>query len=1041
MSATEKETYLKEYRSEDDLEKRTKRRTGRKPDEEKGFQLKFSVIALIVMMLLTSFANYIPRLKEPDEESEYIIPADDAVRQLDKELRQEAYYAAIEVLKNPATSQLRMSQQSARIKSKLDFLLQTEFADKYNDFKGWKLEVVNLESNLSTKPVHIIGGTVQPGYYDLNIKYDVTPENANSGSPGQKRIMSFTLTLMDPYPFMEHAVDQIRFDSGVQVGRIQKMVGYMLTTLVRHRLKQEYGFEAYESQFNILNEGDIELAVNLALLFEELTVLKNYDTGAAVAIDKYYKSARIPEEHSEEPNWSPSNPTGHRYWRTAEVENFDKLYSHVIQSGIERSIAELLESALQNGGHIDPADFYALYLILDREFTEVTIDPADNRALLDELHLWDPRVPSDNTDVLNMKTLLNITQPYIWDISTGTTPLLQKINELITVDHSPDYLVVGQNLNVAGLEKPMGWYTDIYLTGTRTWGIVPPFPPPPHHDYRIQWDLDIQGEYTLSLGSLWNKKNAEVEYDIDKPPSQYLHDSWLNTTIKLDFPVSVYGWLAALPQNNMQSYFSNQNPLIWDAPNDTYIQLPAAQVKEYFSDRLWKDIKPLANIVMDRLDFDSEFFRDSLASGIGIFNRGIDMSREDDLSNSLLTRQIEGYSSAFWDNLELFTEYYLRNYNEKSRFWNYSESRLWFHEGGFNISISYSEDFQDLSFRLQHNSGVLELKFSDIGSSGPSRSVDIENNIIISGQSLGMPLLDYTYSLTFNGSRTDSGFKGFVGVGRLKGFEINNDINNSVYRDNRIMYYLPVPDLIVSYPLPVYESGGVQQDFNIRLGLYEVEGSENELSAFALDLAQELAAAVEDIPISDDVLLGDAISTAQLRGYIYKITQFLGQEIYNLHFDRFNSNYKQLLFAVNTSFLDASGKVQYRELGFYFDTVGIEPFIDLYSESFYEALLNLQTLPDSAFEIINHFGDINSIIYLIEGDEQINVINIVNSPQLFNPESWAEAGIGMTPEIRFSIIDHLPAFKQINTIENVEILSTTEIPDVKKEFLLKSYFV
>ena len=171
MSSSEKVPYPKEYRG-DDPPSRKRERINENQVRQEGFQFKLTALAIAILLLLTPLASYIPELKE-EEEDVSPVPIENMIWLLESELQQEAYYAAVEVLTNPVSSELTINLQEDRIRSKLIFLVETDLKTTFGDEHGLTIDVNDMNVYLSIVPVLTGSNQVVPGYYELQVDYRI----------------------------------------------------------------------------------------------------------------------------------------------------------------------------------------------------------------------------------------------------------------------------------------------------------------------------------------------------------------------------------------------------------------------------------------------------------------------------------------------------------------------------------------------------------------------------------------------------------------------------------------------------------------------------------------------------------------------------------------------------------------------------------------------------------------------------------------------------------------------------------------------------
>lgn len=919
---------------ESKVKTRRRKTETRKPRSRGGpgeFNLKLTVIAVIIMIIIIPFINYINALKQEVPEPITVINIEKHIWRLNSDLKIETYYAGVDFLTSETTYGLDIQELEQRIESRMNFIIHTLIEPAYSNTDGFRMEVEDFLIELRTVPVYTTNydyfrsgidpglgpelphdtsySIASPGNYRIEASYTMVVTDIDNNADRSEIEFGFSVEINDIYPFLENSRSLFQFDYTTAGGRLQRTVTYMLTTLVRHRMRLDYGHGPYESPLNVLNQGDVELAVNMALVFEELSVLNMYDNDAVSAIDRFYKSARDPKIHVDEPNWSPQNPTGNRYWSSAELENYDTLHNHVVQSGIDRSFLLQIQSLYDSGKAFDPADVFALYMIFDRELSGFSINPVDDTSLLDELALWDPRTPADRTDVNNIKLKLNVTDPFVFRFQENPFDGWTEQQAVLKVDHEPDYLVSGRDFSVSGLNNPKGWYTDIIPTNTRTWGVPPSVAPPTQHDFRVQWDLKITGDFVLNLGALWNRDFAGMNGHAEKieAPSSFPHDVWNNGTINIDFPVTIFGWLAVLPLNNAIS-FKNLNPQIFDFNNDTWIQTPGAQAKEYFSARLWSGLKPFAAAAMGKLNNNIEFTRRNAGTGRGTLANSIYLSLNEEFYRDELKTVLDNTATFFWPDLELFTETYLMNYSVTDQYRTDRDGELWLNEDGLNITIEYSDDYQDVSFIFKHHSGSFTLDFFGVTNSGEPESLVVEGDVIIQSLDRFDEMVRYTYSIPVKGqnSAQNNFLKGMIGSEQQ--FEITYETasNNLGFSD---IYGFGSPDEMIEIELPVFDTSGVEYDLTVIFGFYTGSGSNSDPETGRDTFVNELAG---KLPPETEFTDGETNGFARARtgGRIHSIIQTALE-------NEFIRSADDLMIGFNMKIDDGKGDHSINELGFH----------------------------------------------------------------------------------------------------------------------------
>ena len=397
--------------------------------------------------------------------------------------------------------------------------------------------------------------------------------------------ISFTTEIVDTNRAVL-ALMSIVEDEMDEGGSLARDVEYMLNTLARVRAVNRLGWQNRQSHFNVLNEGDVELALNIALALR-LSSLTGQVPGSLISsIEAYY--TRTP----------PSlmmNPTGFRYWSESERTNYE-LYSQMAgpASG-RRSASGLFDVALQRG-HVDPADLLARYLYLDRLFitsdanTPATprFDMFDTKGALEESMLVNARHYQDLRDASSMRTVVSLPKDEGLNVlsidANGTLPFEPDI------DLNTDYLVSARDFRIEGIDSVRAWYTEVDLDRTpeslvnttfnfpltraedpetRCGGIVPP-EKPPAHDYRMEWNLRIEGSVPL---------RGSAKGYLGSVPT----DEGIEHLVNFSFPVRVTSWFDTPPSNDNIPWF-----MIYKTVNlstefaSGYIIPPEANATEFF---------------------------------------------------------------------------------------------------------------------------------------------------------------------------------------------------------------------------------------------------------------------------------------------------------------------------------------------------------------------------------------------------------------------------------------------------------------------------
>ncbi len=537
----------------------------------------------------------------------------------------------------------------------------------------------------------------------------------------EERKIYFEENLPIPHLFIEFKLQQFQDQMNTGFSDVSRMMNYMLTTLARMRVLNEGVFGNDKTHKNILNEGDVELCLNLALLLEEALLFRGYDREVANSIDLYYYDA------IEAPQGT--NPTGKRKWGSAEIINYNEYVSRrfLVNAQESRLLINLIDTYVSSG-YIDPADLLALYLALDLETMPAIINsPKDTVAILQERYdtqyLMDPRTPGDAGDTSNLKFILSLYSEHDKGFNFTVPQAIPSGGQQVEllVDQQPKYLIQDADFKITGLDEPRGWYTSAGLReGTRTASVVPERPK--DHDYRLDWEINIKGKFNLNL-----KSKTEIN-------SPWTNNFWQKKTINFNLPVNIYVWFNLDPKIGSLD-FDDYNA--GQTIGDKWVITSESHLVEYFESILWKHLKPIFS-----LGFDGGY---SILTYI-LANRGLAYFYENEKSyldkimtpgNSLnsnwicdiLQFQVRGLNQiinqdldSLWIKFNVFmADYfldYLDQYDEEYDFFNFSTkpqfpfpplvSRI--SVLGYDISLLYNIQTNVLHITINLPSGYITLQ-------------------------------------------------------------------------------------------------------------------------------------------------------------------------------------------------------------------------------------------------------------------------------------------------------------------------------------------
>ncbi|WP_455392148.1 hypothetical protein [[Eubacterium] cellulosolvens] len=576
-------------------------------------------------------------------------------------------------------------------------------------------------------------------------------DNAN-GKQGetQNRIILIDEVLRIPHLFIEYKLQQFQTQTTSEFSDLSRMMNYMLTTLARLRVYTIKQFGSEYSYKNIVNEGDVELCLNLALILEQALLFRAYDKESLDAIDNYFYQLNSAKFNT--------NPTGKRQWGNAEFQNYQEYISRRLSvTGNGNRLISTLIMKYAAGGYIDPADLVALYLVLDKSSIPAVIDsPKDSTAILQERYdtnyLMDPRTLADNSDTTNLKFILNFPDDTDegFNFTGGLYDEQQYQTIEFSVDQQPNYQVLGADFKATGLDDPRAWYTSATLresirmgSGTRTQSVVPE--PPNDHDYRLEWDINVQGKLTLMVKT----RGMEITPWLDNTCQQKIID--------IDIPVNIYVWSYSNPILGALDFLNlNTGATVaggWAITSESHLL-------EYFESNFWKYIKPFAELGFDQAYtilplamahqgaeyFDPQkinYLNQLLPSGNSITSNWLsDILLFQTQSIKQLLRE---NLNTLWNRLEIFmADYfldYLGQYDEEYDFFNFtSEPQFpypplmpWLSVLGYEVFFHYSKQTNVLTIKFEHKVGAFEVIIDGYDSSPEQLTITLRSHLDIAG--------------------------------------------------------------------------------------------------------------------------------------------------------------------------------------------------------------------------------------------------------------------------------------------------------------------
>ncbi|MBN1539245.1 MAG: hypothetical protein JW939_03805 [Candidatus Thermoplasmatota archaeon] len=468
-----------------------------------------------------------------------------------------------------------------------------------------------------------------------------------SGTSSFEETITFSTEVVDPERGLLKLIELLEADMNGYGSGMARDMEYMLTTLARYRSTTGFGDQSYQSDLNVLNEGDVELAFNIALALRMTRWTGQVPQGLVDSIDAFFK-----DQHPD----AKMNPTGFRFWGEAEINNFNSFYLRNTGTGTRRPIGEIIESAVE-AGHADSADILGRYLAMDRHY-RVDMNALDMTSALEEKQLIDPRELSDIMDPASLvhhpsypstEGILVIPRDDYLSSRETEAPALRPMLQPVK-----DYMVTGRDFTSSGFERVEAWFTnadnsktisDLEKTASRgqltRCGSIPPPPKPADHDFRLEWNFELSGMFDVEASYEGYGGNAPVDSDS------------IVRTVRFSFPLRVHTWFPGRPVNDMAYDFININTgkLYWDDMVTGWMITREANATEFYEDQVHPRLKEGLSI-MTRLLRTMEWYQQVPVSDDAYVRRiahSLSMSSEQQLTNWAETGIYKHAIDTFWD--------------------------------------------------------------------------------------------------------------------------------------------------------------------------------------------------------------------------------------------------------------------------------------------------------------------------------------------------------------------------------------------------------
>jgi hypothetical protein len=385
---------------------------------------------------------------------------------------------------------------------------------------------------------------------------------------------------------------------------------------------------------------------------------------------------------------------------------------------------------------------------MDKGTTPITISsPNDHLGILDSRfgtnYLLDPRVQTDDTDTTGIKTLLTLPtkNPESFNFtgdSYGSVDHRKYHNIQLSVDQNPDYLVMDSHFRVSGLNTPRGWYsTSQKRAGTRTQSVIPIRPK--DHDYRLEWDLTITGNFELGLSQRSILTNYNVMYINQKK------------SIDFKFPLNIYVWFDSDPVIESIDFLDFN---VGTAINKTaWVITSESHLVEYFEKEFWRYIKPFFttafdgaysilhyalagqglllysrnsnNRYLENLVLNSKLLKANWLMDVLMFQSNALKSSYNENLNNLWLRFDVFMKEYFLDFLNQYDpDYDLFSILDRPQF-PHPAFQPWISALGYDITLSFNQFTNIVNITLHHSTGYFSLIFHGFNQSRSELQLDL----------------------------------------------------------------------------------------------------------------------------------------------------------------------------------------------------------------------------------------------------------------------------------------------------------------------------
>ncbi|MEW5760674.1 MAG: hypothetical protein AB1779_07895, partial [Candidatus Thermoplasmatota archaeon] len=253
-------------------------------------RVSFAIVALLILLLSAISVAYIGNLKMENSGSKNvnINNIDEIAKEIEDNVNSQAYYIAAKAIEEGAKENEDIEKIDVRFRSALNSYLYSNYENK--TYKGYNLslpskplatiligknEVKDIVKSEKVYENGEVGISEIPYFYILGL-VDINLKNERTS---YLKSINIKRELPSSYPYLLNAYSQLKSNSNGSVGEIVRITEYILHTIAQIRVAN--GEREMEK---IISDDDIKIAVNIAIILEEIRLFRNYDGAIAEKI-------------------------------------------------------------------------------------------------------------------------------------------------------------------------------------------------------------------------------------------------------------------------------------------------------------------------------------------------------------------------------------------------------------------------------------------------------------------------------------------------------------------------------------------------------------------------------------------------------------------------------------------------------------------------------------------------------------------------------------------------------------------------------------